>query len=126
MTARKDSDGNTINKKVTRRVTTSPSGDVHVGDHANSLVDLALGQDALSAAVGFFTEHDNGYLKVRRALDSQDLHLTWTWSVGTWRGSYVYARVEYWRVSFGLELLQSKVLDVEDGLRKPSPDKRMT
>lgn len=70
-----------------------------------------------------FVDHDDGFLKVRRALDSSDLHLTWTWSVGKHAGRYVYVRVFTWQVGYGLELLLHKRDQADAGLIRPSPDK---
>jgi hypothetical protein len=70
-----------------------------------------------------FSDHDDGFLKMRRALDSSDLHLTWTWSVGKQAGKYVYVRVFAWQIAYGLELLLEKLHDVETGQRRATPDK---
>lgn len=70
-----------------------------------------------------FVDHDDGFLKVRRALDSADLHLTWTWSVGRLAGRYVYVRVFAWQTAYGLELLMQKVAECEAGLRPATIDK---
>jgi hypothetical protein len=71
-----------------------------------------------------FSNWDHGYLKARRSPLGSDLHLTWTWTMGPHSGSYVYARVEYWRITFGLEVLSRKVFRVDEGLERPSPDRR--
>lgn len=73
-----------------------------------------------------FSERDNGYFKCRRSADSSDLHLTWTWSLGTHAGSYVYARVEWWKLIEGLTILERKLMEVEAGSLRPSPDKLIT
>lgn len=125
MTRRKDSDGNALNKNGARRATISRDVDRNVTNDSNALLDAALGGQALERTMDFFCNHDRGYLKLRRGLDSDDIHITYTWSVGTWRGYYVYVRCEYWRLLFGLTLLEEKVLDVDNGLRKPTPDKRV-
>lgn len=73
--------------------------------------------------IGIITEHD-GYLKVRVGLDSDELHLTWTWTIGTWAGYYVYVRVFKWQVDYGLALLFDKMSRVNDGVKIPTRDKR--
>ena len=70
-----------------------------------------------------FVDHDNGFLKVRRALDSSDLHLTWTWSVGPFAARYVYVRVFAWQMGYGLTMLLEKLTEVEAGERLSTPDK---
>lgn len=70
-----------------------------------------------------FVDHDDGFLKIRRGLDSSDLHLTWTWSVGTNAGRYVYVRVFSWQVGYGLALLAEKMAECNSGARRATPDK---
>jgi hypothetical protein len=71
-----------------------------------------------------FSNFDHGYLKLRRSPLGADLHITWTWTLGPHSGSYVYVRVEFWRITYGLELLARKVFDVDEGKLRPSPDRR--
>lgn len=70
-----------------------------------------------------FSSHDDGFLKVRRSADSDDLHLTWTWNLGTHSSRYVYVKVAYWQLAYGLVLLYTKLTQVELGERKATPDK---
>lgn len=70
------------------------------------------------------TGWDHGYLKMRRGSDGPDLHLTWTWTLGPSTGSYVYARVNFWELEFGLDIITRKVFQVDEGLLKPTVDKR--
>jgi len=123
MTPKKDSDGNPINRRV-RSTTTSPVQiDSDVAGESSLLAAVLNDPGAMSRHMALWCDHDGGYLKIRRASDSADLHLTWTWSLGTNGGKYVYVRCEFWRLLFGLELLYQKVLEVERGLRKASPDR---
>lgn len=70
------------------------------------------------------TTWDHGYLKVRRSTDTDDLHLTWTWTITAAAGSYVYVKVSFWDIELGLDMLCRKVFEVDEGVRKPTPDKR--
>lgn len=67
---------------------------------------------------------DHGYFKLRRSSTGGDLHLTWTWTLGTHAGSYVYVRVMYWELAFGLQLLAEKVFKADEGKLTPTVDKR--
>lgn len=71
-----------------------------------------------------FVNDDEGYLKLRRGLDSQELHLTWTWCNGKFYGCYVYVRCEWWQLDYGLALLVEKRREVNEGRLKPTPDRR--
>lgn len=86
-----------------------------------SLLDDA--ESKLGEVMFQFMNFDHGYLKVRRSSSGDDLHLTWTWSLGAHSGSYVYVRVSFWEITNGLHMLARKVLEVDDGSRQPSPDK---
>lgn len=122
MAPRKDSDGNPINRDRRSRTISPTHVDNNVRVEADLLSVVANPPIDCLRTMNDWTEHDGGYLKLRRATDSQDLHLTWTWSIGAHAGKYVYVRCEYWRFIFGLELLWRKVLEVEHGSRKASPD----
>jgi len=67
---------------------------------------------------------DHGYLKIRRELDGYDVHLTWTWTITAAAGKYVYVRVPGSELLDGLTILARKILEVDDGHRQPTPDKR--
>jgi hypothetical protein len=107
----------------------SPVSDSNVTD--NNQDDVTKGgrvkyqaSDKLGEVLIMLADNDGGYLKVRRSALSPDLHLTWTWTIGKWSGHYVYVRVPFWQLAYGLALLAEKTVDVESGLRKPTPDKR--
>lgn len=118
-----DSDGNRIGGHAgyNTSVTHTANGDVH--SEPNVLMELVSRPSDVGRVMSFFSDHGGGCLKVRRSETGQDLHLTWTWAAGKHRGFYVYVRVEYWRLLFGLELLEVKVLEAEAGRLRPSPDK---
>lgn len=80
--------------------------------------------DKLGEVLVMLADNDGGYLKVRRSALGPDLHLTWTWTLGDWCAHYVYVRVPFWQLAYGLSLLAEKIVDVEAGLRKPTRDKR--
>jgi hypothetical protein len=120
-----DSDGNLINPIRRTAVGGSTEQQQYLHDDSNLFSSALAHSRLLTEVMAFFVDHDSGSLKVRRAADSADLHLTWTWSLGEHRGTYVYVRVEHWRLLFGLEVLQQKVLECERGERKPTPDKRV-
>jgi hypothetical protein len=67
---------------------------------------------------------DHGYLKLKRDTTGSDLHITWTWTLTRAAGSYVYVRCNFWELDFGLDTLVRKILAVDEGMLKPTPDKR--
>lgn len=89
-------------------------------------VDVALDEREreLGCALNQFLAFDHGYLKVRRASLGSDTHLTWTWTLGSHAGTYVYVRVNFWEVAFGLKVLARKVFEVDEGRVRSTPDKR--
>lgn len=118
-----------------------PKGDVrhthnrvpHGGDEDGQPTQSTLIQETsehmhlAGIGLGFsrFVGLEGGYLKVRRSLDERDVHLTYSWSAGTHQGCYVYVRIEYFRIGYGLDLLWGKVLSVQEGRIRPTPDKRV-
>jgi hypothetical protein len=78
----------------------------------------------LSHLIEQMSNWDHGYLKMRRSPDTTDLHLTWTWTLTAASGSYVYVKVDYWDIELGFDMLCRKVFEVDEGVRKPTPDKR--
>jgi hypothetical protein len=123
MTTKYDSDGNPLNDNRRSRSFDPLRRNVHVDPKENLFTSAMANSQLLAELISFYVDHDNGYLKVRRASDSPDLHLTWSWSIGPNAGTYVYVRTEYWRLLFGLELLRTKVLESEEGIRVPTADK---
>jgi hypothetical protein len=67
---------------------------------------------------------DHGYLKTRRDGLKFTLHLTWTWTTGKHHGSYVYVAVDLQDFDAGFDMLARKILDVDEGHRLPTPDRR--
>lgn len=121
--SRTDSDGNRIGRNPRHETTVTHAANGDVDGQPNLLMSLVAEPAAMGTLMAFFSDHGGGCLKVRRGETGADLHLTWTWSGGRYAGTYVYVRCEYWRLLFGLELLQSKVLEVEAMVRQPTPDK---
>lgn len=80
------------------------------------------------ARVGEVLQHvcswGDGYLKLRPDMDGHSVHCTYTWSVGKHRGCYVYVVHSVDCLGEALEILSRKVLEVLDGTRLPTPDKR--
>jgi len=126
MARRLDSKGDPINRNRRASATASVDAYLNVDANINPPMDAASMGQVLFDAVSFFSEHDDGFLKIRRSLDSADLHLAYTWNTGPHAGSYVYVKTEHWRFTFGLALLKAKVLEAEDGYRKPTPDRFQT
>jgi hypothetical protein len=118
-----DSKGNRLSRdrNLPPSAVDSPNGNADI--QQNALLSLSTEANAYHTVLSFFTDHDAGYLKVRRSMPGADLHLTWTWAGGENAGTYVYVRCEYWRILFGLEILRTKVLEVEAGYRRPTADK---
>jgi hypothetical protein len=86
--------------------------------------DLLGDYQQLARLLDQLVNWDFGYFKLRRATLGGELHLTWTWTLGVHSGSYVYVRVQYWQLTYGLELLSSKVFQVQEGKLIPTVDKR--
>lgn len=80
--------------------------------------------ERLAYVMAHFCNWEHGYLKVKRDSSGSDLHLTWTWTLSHAAGSYVYVRCNFWELDFGLDMLSRKILEVDEGTRKPTPDKR--
>lgn len=122
MNTSKDTDGNSTKRKQQGGAT---------GDDQPQLPQLGGSERQPSpgdrSRIGFhmveIIHRDDGYLKIRRELDSAQMHLTWTWTMGQWARCYVYVRVEYYAIGFGLGLLMDKITEVDHGLRVPTPDK---
>lgn len=126
MARKLDSKGDPINRN--RRAAAAATASVHMNDdtHVNAVRATYSASEIVADCMKFFVEHDDGFLKVRRSLDSVDLHVTYSWSSGPHAGCYVYSKVEYWQLAFGLDLVRVKVLEAEEGIRKPSPDRMRT
>jgi len=71
----------------------------------------------------YFIERDDGYLKVKRELDGDEVHFTWIWTMGPWTRHYVYVRFPYYQAGMALDLLSQKIAQVNSGLRHPTPDR---
>jgi len=121
MTHHTDSDGNPLRHH--RQAS-------QAGDDQRPLLQLADGgMDAtvskvLQVAEQFlgFLERDDGYLKVKRDVDGDDVHFTWIWTLGPWTRHYVYVRFPYYQAGIALDLLEQKIAQVGSGLRRPTPD----
>jgi hypothetical protein len=120
---RTDSDGNRLDGKPGHGAVIAHAANGDVDSEPNIFHELLSAPEALTRVMAFFCDHGSGYLKVRRSDPGGDLHLTWTYSGGKYAGTYLYVRVEYWRLLFGLELLERKVLEADGGVRKPTPDR---
>lgn len=125
MTTKRDSDGNPLNRpRVARTIPGPPLSVVSAPD------PLSLWKEESERNVGVLLARlcsiEGGYLKARRPSDEEVLHLTWTWTIGKHAQKYVYVRVEWWKLEVGLHLLLQKLLEVEEGNRRPSPDKYLT
>lgn len=125
--SRLDGDGEAINKNGTRR-----SGTASVNRHTHADVNSVM-QDARAevscacyATLMRFVDHQQGSLKITRSQTGEDLHLIFTWTAGPNTGRYVYYCTQYWHVAFGLEVLFQKVLEVDAGIRKSTPDRMKT
>jgi len=122
MTHKTDSDGNPLNH---HRQSSQASEDQ---DPLLQLPDSWMQpsfRDALEVCtlLRTFVGHDDGYLKVKREPDGDDIHLTWIWTLGKWSRHYVYVRCAHVQLAWGLGLLQGKIEQVDMGLRHPTPDR---
>lgn len=120
---RTDSKGDPIagNRKGPAATIRGSHGDSNIDERQVELVPISTEDFAETAA--WFADHGGGHLKLRRDGAGSDYHLTWTWSLGKHAGTYVYVRTEHWRYRFGLMLLRRKIEEVEEGIRRPTPDK---
>lgn len=120
---RVDSKGDPIarNRKGTSATVRTSDGDGNVDVHQAELIPTDAAD--LQKVMSWFADHGAGYLKLRRDELGADYHMAWQWTRGAHAGTYVYVRVEYWRYAFGLELLSKKMWEVEEGQRRPTPDK---
>lgn len=89
---------------------------------------LSLSLDNAHAELGDalepFSMWDHGYLKFKRDSGGPEIHLTFTWTLGSHTGSYVYVRVAHWELAVGLQVLARKVYAVDNGTLKPTWDSR--
>lgn len=67
-------------------------------------------------------DRDDGWLRIVRPRDSDTLYLKWKYTQGKHAGYYVMACVQYWQVSYGLELLVDKLDAVAAGAHRPTKD----
>lgn len=124
MAERIDSKGDPINRSKRASASAPHTPDMHAHVDGNALSRTPETDDMLRRMLFWFAERDTGFLKLRHSLDSSDYHLTWTWTTGPDAGSYVYVKVPWWRYDSGLVILKEKVLEVDVGVRKATPDKR--
>lgn len=122
-TIRRDPKGDTRHTRTPVR--SDPSSTTQ---QANSQVqhqgELLGSNGELARCLDQLVNWDHGYFKLRRSSSGAELHLTWTWTLGTHAGSYVYVRVMYWELAYGLQLLSEKVFKADEGQLTPTPDKR--
>jgi hypothetical protein len=98
----------------------------HVGDSSSDDSDRRDKSSNLGSIFSCISMFDHGYLKVKRDLDGYQVHLTWTWTVTRAAGSYVYVRVDGSQLLEGMTTLARKILEVDEGSRVPTKDKRRT
>lgn len=125
MSRRRDNDGDV--RSVSREALPPPAPGTKA-DHATpGYTSLLPGTDsAVGILFGKLCAIRGGYIKVRMDSLGSTNHFTYTWAVGPHKGCYVYARFEYWELESALHTLLRKVLEVEEGRLKPSPDKYST
>jgi len=117
-----DSDGDTL--KNTRKHTDPNQEEAHLAQLSYTSVPVGM-NEMMTVAARFrdFIHRDDGYLKVKREADASQVHFTWTYTLGQWAKHYLYVRVEYYDVPYGLNLLWQKIEDVDAGRRQPTPDR---
>lgn len=119
---RVDSDGNRLAKRTPQVEADARHRDSRSHEHDRQ-EEQRYSED-LAHVLKNFADDDMGFLKVRRGLDTSELHLTWTFCNGPHYGTYVYVKVDYWQLDYGLSLLIEKRDEVYSGLRRSTPDKR--
>lgn len=121
MSHKYDSDGNLL--KNNRKSASSSEEQPYLAQLSYTRVPVTQGaMQHVADRFLYFIHRDDGYLKVKRELDSSTVHFTWTFTAGQWAKHYVYSRVEYYDVAYGLELLLSKIVAVEEGRSRPTRD----
>lgn len=119
---RQDSDGNPLHRTTTRPRDQTPNREPNEHEKEHRKQDEY--KQRIYHMVQSLAEWDDGYFKMRRGSDRSQVHLTWTWTLGRHIGCYVYVCVNFWELDYGLDLLGIKIFEVQEGLRKPTPDKR--
>lgn len=121
-TRRVDSDGNPTNYRTKRG---NPPDQPFPGNAENNpQFGLFTESDReMLTVLRSFSELSHGYLKLRRSSPGDDIHCTWTWTLTRHSGCYVYVRGPFWQLGALLEMLHRKMAEVDNGERKPSPDK---
>lgn len=71
--------------------------------------------------VWFLNRHD-GWLRIVPEDDAQACYLKWKMNTGRWPNHYVMVRCQSWQIEYGLALLQSKLEEVDLGVRRPTQD----
>lgn len=68
-------------------------------------------------------QRDDGWLRIIPPRDNYQLYLKWKFNRGPWANHYLMVVVPLNQLSFGLQLLNEKCHDVDDGQRTPSVDR---
>lgn len=124
MTGRRDGDGNLQAGNIYRTSRRTMNGNEQADAYINGTKDRPNASEVVHDALQYWLGCDDGGLKLRRAADSNDLHITWTWSLSDLAGTYVYVRVPFYDAPYGLALLRTKKEEAENGTRKSTRDKR--
>lgn len=119
---RQDSDGNPTHNRTKRGNPPQHTLPLEVEDNPQFGLFSEADRELLTVFRSF-TELSHGYLKLRKASPGDDLHCTWTWTLTKNSGCYVYVRGPFWQVATLLSILLRKVEEVDEGVRRPSPDK---
>lgn len=122
MSGRQDSDGDTASGRQKRARARENEANLLRIEAGISTADQAA-MVAVCKLFQYFLHRDDGYLKVKREPDSQDVHFTFIWTLGKWTRHYVYVRTPYWDCTYALELLRGKIVTVDEGTRMPTPDR---
>lgn len=120
-----DSDGNPIRRqRVAPQLTWTTSEPENSAPMPIPL--LPVNDAGVGVLLSRLTRIRGGYIKMRMDSDGSANHYTYTWSLGPHAHQYVYVRFNYWELEAALYELLRKILEVEEGKLKPSPDKYLT
>jgi len=65
----------------------------------------------------------HGYTRITHDLDCKTWFVAFRWTHGPFAGAYVLASVPPEQLALGVVYMRNKVIEVEAGLRRPTPDR---
>jgi hypothetical protein len=97
-------------------------GHNHPGGGALEAVSVPLDRSEGIAALSYLCLRTDGWLRVVPDESGKTLFIKWKFTRGRWGGRYIMAVVMPWAWDHGFALLQSKLIEVDEGKRVPVQD----